>query len=152
MSGKNRIVWAGVANIRLTLQAEPQRMALLPKRIGEGLAKLSSKRWQGLTGERRQCARSAYLGDQCHRGITGCRDSRAAVARLRGERRNIGMKSGDLPQQIGRLERVRTFAAEDGKRQDAHSLMRGDELTDQARMHIRGGELSISLSKRLPVQ
>src|SRR6267378_2836306 len=50
------------------------------------------------------------------------------------------MKSGDLVQQTSRLDRVRTFAAEDGKREGAYTLMGCNELAGQARMDVRGGE------------
>ncbi len=50
------------------------------------------------------------------------------------------MKSGDLAQQIRRLDRVRTLAAEDGEREGAYPLMRCRELAGQARMYVRGGE------------
>src|SRR6266446_2247961 len=50
------------------------------------------------------------------------------------------MKSGDLVQQTSRLDRVRTFAAEDGKREGAYTLMGCNELVGQARMDVRGGE------------
>src|ERR1700730_9010524 len=50
------------------------------------------------------------------------------------------MKSGDLAQQIRRLDRVRTLAPEDGERKGTYPLMDCNELMGQARMYVRGGE------------
>src|SRR5712671_3407772 len=43
------------------------------------------------------------------------------------------MKSGDLAQQIRRLDRVRTLAAEDGEREGTYPPMGSRELAGQAR-------------------
>jgi hypothetical protein len=69
---------------------------LLPEAIGEGLGKRFAKRWQGRGGERGQCARGPDLRDQRYGGALGCRASRPSMARFGGERRDVGMKSGDL--------------------------------------------------------
>ncbi|MFZ2107323.1 MAG: hypothetical protein WAV18_18460 [Roseiarcus sp.] len=58
------------------------------------------------------------------------------------------MKSGDLAQQIRRVGRVRTFAAEDGEREGPHPLMRSRELADQARMYVPSGEHVADEAKR----
>src|SRR5713226_5023791 len=50
------------------------------------------------------------------------------------------MKSRDLAQQISRLDRVRTLAAEDGEREGTYPPMGCNELAGQARMDVRGGE------------
>jgi hypothetical protein len=50
------------------------------------------------------------------------------------------MKSGDLAQQIRRLDRVRTPATEDGERERTYPPMGCRELARQARMDVRGGE------------
>src|SRR6202043_2578309 len=84
--------------------------------------------------------RGADLGDQCHGGAPGCRNSRLSAARFSDERRDIGMKSGDLTQQICRLDRMRTFPTEDGEREGTYPLMRCGELADQARIYVWGGE------------
>src|ERR1700680_5293895 len=115
MTGEKRVVQVGVASIRVLLQAKLQRMALLPEAIGEGLAKHTAKRWQSRGGERCQCARCTDLGDQRHGRAPGCRASRPSVARLGGERRDVGMKSGDLAQQTSRPDRVRALAAGEGE-------------------------------------
>jgi hypothetical protein len=43
-------------------------------------------------------------------------------------------------QQTSRLDRVRTLAAEDGKREGTHPLIGCNELAEQARVDVRGGE------------
>src|SRR5712672_4300401 len=136
MTGEKRVVRVRVTNIRELLQ----RMALLPEAIGEGLAKGPAKRPPGIGWERRQCARGADLGDQRYGGAPGCRASRPSVARFGGERCDVGVKSGDLAQQIRRLDRVRTLAAKDGERKGTYPPMDCNELTGQARMYVRGGE------------
>ena len=78
--------------------------------------------------ERCQCARGADLGNQCHGRAPGCRGSRPAAARFGEERRDVGTNSGDLVQQIRRLDRVRTLAAEDGKREATDPPMGCNEL------------------------
>src|SRR5712672_3188410 len=50
------------------------------------------------------------------------------------------MKSGDLAQQIRRLDRVHSLAAEDGERKGTYPPMDCNELAGQARMYVRGGE------------
>src|SRR6202048_4275591 len=123
MMGEKRVMRVGVTNIRVLLQAQLQRTALLPEGIDEGLAKRPAKRWQGIGWERCQCARGADLGDQCHGGAPGCRGSRPSTARFGGERCDVGVKSGDLAQQIRRPDRVRTLAAEDGERKGTYPPM-----------------------------
>src|SRR5260221_10944005 len=100
MTAEKRVVRVGVANIRVPLQAKLQGNALLPEGIGKGLAKRPAKRWQGRGGERSQCARGADLRDQRHGGAPRGRASRPSAARFGDERRDVGMKSGDLAQQI----------------------------------------------------
>src|SRR6202049_5143151 len=136
MTGEKRVVQVGVASIRVLLQAKLQRMALLPEAIGEGLAKPTAKRWQSRGGERCQCARCTDLGDQRHGRAPGCRASRPSVARLGGERRDLGIKSGDLAQHAGRLARARSLAAEDGERKGTSPPMRCRELAGQARVDV----------------
>src|SRR5271155_3375442 len=128
MAGEERVVRVGAANIRAPLQAKPQRIAVLSEAIGEGLAKRFAKRWQGRSGKRRQRARGADFGDQRHGGAPGRRASRPSIARFGAERRDVGMKSGDLAQQIRCLDRVRTLAAEDGEREGAYAPMGCREL------------------------
>jgi hypothetical protein len=114
VTDEKRVVRVGIADIRVLLQAKLQGSALLPEGIGpEDIGKRPAKRRQGRSGERCQCARGADLGDQRHGGAAGCRASRPAAARFGCERRDVGMKSGDLAQQIRRLDRVRSLAAED---------------------------------------
>src|SRR6266853_6470669 len=115
MTGEKRVVWVGVTDIRVLLQAKLQRAALFAEAIGEGLAKRPAQRWQGIGWERRQCARGADLGDQRNGRAPGRRGSRSPAARFGDERRDIGTKSGDLAQQVRRLDRVRSLAAEDGE-------------------------------------
>src|SRR5712672_4721640 len=136
MTGEKRVVRVRVTNIRELLQ----RMALLPEAIGEGLAKGPAKRWQGIGWERRQCARGADLGDQGNGRAPGRRGSRSPAARFGDERRDIGTKSGDLAQQVRRLDRVRSLDAEDGEREGTYPPMGCNELVGQARMVVRGGE------------
>jgi hypothetical protein len=50
------------------------------------------------------------------------------------------MKSGDLVQQIRRLDRVRSLAAEDGECEGTYPPMDCNELAGHARMDVRGGE------------
>src|SRR5712672_4264130 len=50
------------------------------------------------------------------------------------------MKRGDLAQKIRGLDRVRTFAAQDGKRKGTYPPMDCYELAGQARMNVRVGE------------
>src|ERR1700676_5653983 len=50
------------------------------------------------------------------------------------------MKSGDLAQQIRRLDRIRALAAKDGEREGPRPPMGLCELAGEARMDIRGGE------------
>ena len=128
MAGEKRVVVVSVGNIRVPLQAKLQRTALLPEAIGEGLAKRTAKRWQGIGWKRCQCARGADLGDQRHGGAPGCRTSRPSAARFGDERRDVGMKSGDLAQQIRRLDRVRCLLAEDGEREGTYPPMGCNEL------------------------
>src|SRR5258707_766016 len=139
MTGEKRVVRVGVTNTRELLQAQLQRTALLPETIGEGLANRPAKRWQGIGRERCQSARGADLGDQRHHGAPGRRASRPP-ARFGDERRDVGMKSGDLMQQIRRLDRVRTLAAEGGEREGTYTLMGCRELAGQAGVYVRGGE------------
>src|SRR5258708_416163 len=108
MTGEKRVVRVGVT--RELLQAQLQRTALLPETIPYGLANRPAKRWQGIGWERCQCARGADLGDQRHSRAPGRRASRPPAACFGEERRHVGMKSGDLAQQIRRLDRVRTLA------------------------------------------
>src|SRR5260370_30703733 len=124
MTGEKRVVRICVTNIRELLQ----RTAPLPEGSGEGLAKRPAKRWQRSGGERCQCARGADLGDQRHGRAPGRRGSRPSAARFGEERRDVGMKSGDLVQQIRRLDRVRTLAAEDGEREGTYPPMGCNEL------------------------
>src|SRR6202040_881988 len=131
---EKRVVRVGIVNIRVLLQAKLQGTALL----AEGIGKRSAKRWQGPSWERCQCARGANLGDQRHGGAPGCRASRPSAPRFGDERRDVGMKSGALAQQIRRLDRVRALAAEDGEREDTDPLMRCRELAGQTRMDVRG--------------
>src|SRR6266853_158174 len=140
MTGEKRVVRVRVTNIPELLQAQLQRTALLPEAIGECLAKRTAKRWQGIGWERCQCARGADLGDQGNGRAPGRRGSRPPAARFGDERRDVGTKSGDLAQQIRRLDRVRTLAAEDVEREGTYPLMGCRELSGQARMYIRGGE------------
>src|SRR5882757_9770946 len=110
MTGEKRVMRVGVTNIRVLLQAQLQRTALLPEGIDEGLAKRPAKRWQGRGGERCQCARGVDLSDQRYGSAPGCRGSRPSAARFGDERCDVGMKRGDLAQQIRRLDRLRTLA------------------------------------------
>src|SRR5258705_11481708 len=95
MTSEKRVVRVRVTNMRELLQ----RMALLPEAIGEGLGKGPAKRWQGIGWEGRQCARGADLGDQRNGRAPGRRRSRSPAAPFDDERRDIGTKSGELPQQ-----------------------------------------------------
>src|SRR5450755_921218 len=99
MTGEKRVVRVDVANIGVLLQAKLQRTALLLEGIGEGLANRVAERCQGVGWERCQCARGADIGDQCHGRAPGCRGSRPPATRLGEERRDVGMKRGDLAQQ-----------------------------------------------------
>src|SRR3977135_4008015 len=128
MTGEKPVVRVVIANIRGLPQAKLQGTALLL----EGLAKRLAKRWQGRGGERGQCARGADLSDQRHGSAPGCRASRPSAARFGDERRDVGMKSGDLAQQIRRLDRLRTLAAEDGEREGTYPPMGLRELAGQA--------------------
>src|SRR5260370_30964770 len=116
MTGERRVARVGVTDIRVLLQAKLQGTSLVPEASGEGLAKRPAKRWQGVGRKRCQCAGGAALRDQRHRRAPGRRGSRPSTARFGGERRNVGMKSGDLAQQTSRLDRVCTLAAEDRER------------------------------------
>jgi hypothetical protein len=84
--------------------------------------------WQGVGWERCQRSHGADLGDQGNGSAPGCRGSRPPAARFGDERRDVGMKRGDLAQQGSRLDRVRTLAAEDGKREGMHLPMGCNEL------------------------
>jgi len=50
------------------------------------------------------------------------------------------MKTGDLAQQRGRLDRVRNLAAEDVEREGTYAPMGCRELAGESRVDIRGGE------------
>ena len=50
------------------------------------------------------------------------------------------MKSSDLTQQVRRVIRVRTLAAEDGECECAYPLMRGRKFADQTGTYVRGSE------------
>src|SRR5258707_10102039 len=119
MTGEKRVVGVRVTNMRELLQ----RMALLPEAIGEGLAKGPAKRWQGIGWERRQCARGADLGDQRNGRAPSRRGSRPSTARFGDERRDVGMKRGDLAQQIRRLDRDHSLDPEDVDRESSYPTM-----------------------------
>src|SRR6266436_8596876 len=120
MTGEKRVVRVGVTDIRVLLQAKLQRTTLVPEAICEGLAKPPAKRWQGVGRTRCQCAGGADFRDQCHRRAPSRRGSRPSTARFGDQRRDVGMKRGDLAQQIRRMDRVRTLAAEDGEREGTY--------------------------------
>src|SRR5260221_3715098 len=128
MTGEKRVVRVGVIDISVLLQAKLQRTTLVPEAIGEGLAKRRAKSWQGVGQKRCQCAGGADVRVQRHRRAPGRRGSRPSTARFGDERRNVGMKSGDLAQQIRRLDRVRTLLAEDGEREGTYPPMGCNEL------------------------
>src|SRR5712671_1219875 len=109
MTGEKRVVRIGAPHVHVPLQARLQCTALLLETIGEDLAKRRAKSWQGIGWERCQCARGADLGDQRYSRAPGRRGSCPPAARFRDERRDVGTKSGDLVQQIRRLNPVRSL-------------------------------------------
>src|SRR5260370_7238611 len=100
MTGEKGVVRVGVTNIPELLQAQLQRTALLPEAIGEGLAKRTAKRWQGIGWDRCQCARGADLGDQRNGRAPGRRGSRPPPPRLRDERPDSRTQTRNLPHPI----------------------------------------------------
>ena len=140
MSGKKRVAWVGVANIRCRCKRSCNAWLSSPR--ASARAPPSSLRREGKV--------SPGSDDNAPAALTSATNATAALRAAQprappslefgDESRDIGMKSGDLTQQIRRVDRVRTFAAEDGEREGPYPLMRGRELADQARMYVPGGE------------
>ena len=128
MTDEKRVVRVGVRNIRVLLQAKLQRTALLPEAIGECLAKRLRTDGKVAAGSDANAPAALTSATNATAALRAAARSRPAIAQFGGERRDVGMKSGDLAQQIRRPDRVCALAAEDGEREGTDAPMGRREL------------------------